>query len=34
MERVDSQRRVICLSILGVSRLRKDKPLGADLASV
>ncbi|MGH8246297.1 MAG: DUF2283 domain-containing protein [Gammaproteobacteria bacterium] len=31
MERVDEQGRVIGFSILGVSRLTKEKPLEADL---
>ena len=32
MERVDSQGQIIGFSIIGVSRLKKDKPLEADLA--
>ncbi|MSO76156.1 MAG: DUF2283 domain-containing protein [Alphaproteobacteria bacterium] len=31
MERVDAQGNVIGFSILGVSRIRKDKPLEAEL---
>ena len=33
MERVDEQGRVIGFSILGVSRLTRDKPLEADLTA-
>jgi uncharacterized protein DUF2283 len=33
MERVDAQGHIIGFSVMGVSRLKKDKPLEADLAS-
>lgn len=32
MERVDGQGRILGFSILGVSRLRKERPLEAELA--
>ncbi len=32
MERVDAQGHLIGLSVMGVSRFKKDKPLEADLA--
>jgi uncharacterized protein YuzE len=33
MERVDSQGHVIGFSIMGVTRFKKDKPLGFDLVA-